>query len=122
VEEAAEAVVSLDLVDLGRRAVGECPCGGCLAQAAVRPMMIVVALELAKHGCGVSLVDDQKTVEEFAADGADEAFRDGVCPRRPHRRLEDLDVDGGEHGVEGGGELAVAVADGTKGRWASSSP
>jgi hypothetical protein len=47
VEEAAEAVVSLDLVDLGRRAVGECPCGGCLAQAAVRAMMIVVALELA---------------------------------------------------------------------------
>ena len=27
VEEAAEAVVSLGLVDLGRRAVGECPCG-----------------------------------------------------------------------------------------------
>ena len=74
-------------------------------------MMIVVALVLAQRGCGVSLVDDQKTVEEFAADGADEAFRDGVCPRRAHRRLEDLDVDGGERGVEGGGELAVAVAD-----------
>ena len=28
-----------------------------------------------------------------------------------HRRLEDLDVDSVEHGVEGGGELAVAVAD-----------
>jgi len=25
------------------------------------------------------MVDDQKTVEEFAADGADEAFRDRVC-------------------------------------------
>ena len=40
-----------------------------------------------------------------------EAFRDGVCPRCAHWRLEDLDVDSVEHGVEGGGELAVAVAD-----------
>jgi len=31
--------------------------------------------------------------------------------RGARRCLEDLDVDGGEHGVEGGGELAVAVAD-----------
>jgi hypothetical protein len=47
VEEAAEAVVSLDRVDLGRRAVGECPCGGCLAQAAVPALIVVVAFELA---------------------------------------------------------------------------
>jgi hypothetical protein len=59
----------------------------------------------------VSLVDDQNPVEQFAADGADEAFRDRVRPRCAHRRLDDLDVDGGEHGVEGGGEFAVAVAD-----------
>jgi len=111
VEEAAEAVVSFDLGDVGRCAVGERPCGGCLPQTAVRTMIIVVALELAQHGCGVSLVDDEKAVEEFAADGADEAFRDGVCARCAHRRLEDLDVDSGEHGVEGSGELAVAVAD-----------
>ena len=31
--------------------------------------------------------------------------------RPGHRCLDDLDVDGGEHRVEGGGELAVAVAD-----------
>jgi hypothetical protein len=59
VEETAEAVVSVDLADLGRRAVWECPCGGCLAQAAMRTVIVVVALELAQHGCGVSLVDDQ---------------------------------------------------------------
>ena len=29
----------------------------------------------------------------------------------PHRRLDDRDVDRGEDGVEGGGELRVAVAD-----------
>jgi hypothetical protein len=34
-------------------------------------MIIVVALELAQHGGGVSLVDDEKAVEEFAADGAE---------------------------------------------------
>jgi hypothetical protein len=107
VEEAAEAVVSFDLEYLGWRAVGEWPCGSCLSQAAVRTVIVVVALELAQHGCGVSLVDEEKTVEEFAADGADEAFGDRVRPRRTHRCLEDLDVDGGEDGVEGGGELAV---------------
>jgi hypothetical protein len=34
------------------------------------------------------LVDDQKTVEEFAADGADEAFGDGVRSGCAHRRLD----------------------------------
>ena len=32
VEEAAQAVVSFDLGDVGRCAVGERPCGGCLPQ------------------------------------------------------------------------------------------
>ena len=59
----------------------------------------------------MSLVDDQDAVEEFAADGADEAFGDRVGPRRAHRCPDDLDVDGGEDGVEGRGELGVAVAD-----------
>ena len=71
------------------------------AQAAVWTVIVVVTLELVQYGCGVPLVDDQKTVQQLAADGADEAFR---C-------LDDLDVDRGEYGVEGGGELAVAVAD-----------
>jgi hypothetical protein len=52
--------------------------GERLAESAVRPMSVVVALELAEYGCGVSLVDDQETVEEFAAEGADEAFGDGA--------------------------------------------
>jgi hypothetical protein len=44
-------------------------------------MIIVVALELAQHGCGVPLVDDQKAVDEFPADSADEAFRDRIRSR-----------------------------------------
>jgi hypothetical protein len=37
------------------------------------------------------LIGDRDAVEEFAADGADEAFGDGIRPRRPHRRLDDSD-------------------------------
>jgi hypothetical protein len=44
----------------------------------MRPVIVVVALEVAQHCCSVSSVDDQKTVEQFTADGADEAFGDRV--------------------------------------------
>jgi len=70
----------------------------------------VMALELTKYGCGMSF-DDQEPVEEFAADRPDEALGDRVGPRCAHWCADDLDIDGGEHGVEGGGELGVAVAD-----------
>ena len=48
------------------------------------PAVVVVVLVLGQHHCGVSLVDDQGAVEEFAADAADEAFGDRVGPRRAH--------------------------------------
>jgi hypothetical protein len=70
-----------------------------------------MVLVLARHGCGMPLVGDEDAVEELASDAADEAFGDGVGPRCPHWCLDDADVDGGEHGVEGGGELGVAVPD-----------
>jgi len=68
VEEPAEAVVSMDLADVGWRGPGEWPCGGCLPECAVWTVIVVVACELAQQGCGVPLVDDQDPVEEFAAD------------------------------------------------------
>jgi hypothetical protein len=77
----------------------------------VRSVIVVVALERTQDGCGVSLVDDQETVEQFPADRPDEALGDRVRPRCPHRRLDDPDVDGGEYSVEGGSELGVAVSD-----------
>jgi hypothetical protein len=46
-------------------------------------------------------------VEQFPADAADEAFGDGVGPRRAHRCPDDAKVGGGEDGVEGGGESGV---------------
>ena len=69
------------------------------------PVLVVMARVLLEQASGVPLVDD------LAAEGADEAFRDRVGARRLDRRPDDLDVDGGEYGVEASGELAVAVAD-----------
>ena len=74
------------------------------------PVIVEVALIMAKYNGGVSLADDQDAVEQFATDGSDEALGDRV-PRRPHRRLDNPDIDRGEHSIEGGGELGVAVAD-----------
>jgi hypothetical protein len=50
VEEAAEAVVSLDLADVGRRGVGEWPCGSCLPERSVWTVIVVMACELAQPG------------------------------------------------------------------------
>ena len=58
-----------------------------LPQGAVRPVTVVVAFELVQHDSGVSLVDDQEAVEEFAADCPDESLRDRIRPRCPHRRV-----------------------------------
>jgi hypothetical protein len=111
VEQSAESVAAPDVVDLGWCVVGEWSQGSGLAESAVRPVTVVVELVLAKYGRGMGLVDDQDVVEEFAADGADEAFGDGVGPRCLHGRPDDLDAARGEDGVEGRGELGVAIAD-----------
>jgi len=70
----------------------------------VRCGFVVVAFELVQYERGVSSVEDKESVEEFAADCPDEAFGDRVRAGCPHRGLDDPDVDGGEDGVEGGGE------------------
>jgi hypothetical protein len=55
--------------------------------------------------------DDQEVVEAFPSEGADEAFRDRICPGCPDRRSNDSHVSAGEDCVEGRGELAVSVTD-----------
>jgi hypothetical protein len=59
----------------------------------------------------VAAVEDQQPVEALAADGSDEPLGDGVCLRRPHRRLDDPNPVAVEHVVEGAAVLAVAIAD-----------
>jgi len=59
----------------------------------------------------LATVDDQDPVEELATEAAEPALRDRVRFGRADRCADDLDGVGGEHGVESGRELAVAVAD-----------
>jgi hypothetical protein len=80
VQQSAEAVAPADVVDLGSRRVGQWSKGSGLAESAVWPVIVVVELVAAKCGRGVVLIDDQDAVQEFAADGADEAFGDGAWP------------------------------------------
>jgi hypothetical protein len=77
-----------------------------LAKCAVRPVVVVAVLVLAKHGRGMPLVGDEGAVEEFAADAADEALGDGVGSRCPHWCLDDPNIKGGQHSVERAVNLA----------------
>jgi hypothetical protein len=59
----------------------------------------------------VTAVEDQQPVETLATDGANEALRDRVRLRRPHRSFDDPDAFAAEDFVKGPAVLAVAVAD-----------
>jgi hypothetical protein len=53
---------------------------------------------------------DEYPVGAFPADGAYPPLGDRVRPRRLRRRADDLDVGGGEHRIERGGELAIPIS------------
>ena len=91
----------------GRRGSGAC--GRLLMQRPVRAMSVVVLDVLLQHDRQVAWSGDQQVVEAFAAQRADEALGDRVRPRCPDWGADDADV--GEHGVDGVGELGIAVAD-----------
>ena len=74
VEQSVESVATSDVVDLCFGALWQGSSGSGLAEGAVRSVFVEMVLELVENGCRVSLVEDQDAVEEFAADGADEAF------------------------------------------------
>ena len=59
-------------------------------------MRVVVLDVLAQYDVEMAWPDDQEVVEAFPAQGADEAFRDSVRPRCPHRRADDADIGTGE--------------------------
>ena len=77
----------------------------------MRPVDVVVVDVDAQDALEVAAVDDQQPIQALGADGSDEALGDGVCLRRPHRRLDDPDAAATEHVVERAAVLAVAVAD-----------
>ena len=68
--------------------------GDALDDALVRPGRVVVRLVFGQYGAQVCLAEDQDTVEDFAAQGADEAFAGCVRARR---------LDGGAHDRGAGG-------------------
>ena len=86
-------------------------CGRVLIERSVWAVRVVVLDELVQDLFEVPGSGDQEVIEAFAAQGADEAFGDCVGAGCLHRAAEDADVGADEDRVEGGGELAVSVAD-----------
>jgi hypothetical protein len=108
-DEAAEAVVSLDLADGGGRRWLRVT-GWLELERVVRPLRVVVRDKDAQDALEVAAGEDQQPVEAFGADGSDETFGDGVCLRCAHGHLDDPDAASAEHLIEGAAVLAVAVA------------
>jgi hypothetical protein len=66
---------------------------------------------LGQHLAQMALVDDQRPVEEFPAQGTDGPFADRVRSERLRRAGENPDACRREHGVERAGELACTIPD-----------
>src|SRR4051812_38802194 len=80
-------------------------------QRSVRSVPVVMLGVLAQYDVEVPWSGDHEVVEAFPAQGADEAFRDGVRAGCPDWGADDADVGADEDGVERGGELAIPVTD-----------
>ena len=72
-------------------------------------MGVEVRHVLGQHGPKLAPVEDQHPIQQLAADGADPSLSDAVRSRCPHRGAQDANGLAGEHGIEDGGELAVAI-------------
>jgi hypothetical protein len=80
-------------------------------QRAVRAMRVVAHDVLPKRLRQVAWSGDPQVVEAFAAQRPDDALGHRVRARCADGGAENADVGAGEHGVEGGGELGIAVPD-----------
>jgi hypothetical protein len=83
--------------------------GGPLSPGLVRPVTGVMGRVLADHQVQVAFAEDQDPVQQFAAQGPDDALADGVHPRRPRRGGDDPQSLGFEHLAESGGEERIAI-------------
>jgi hypothetical protein len=82
-----------------------------LAEGTVRRAGVVTRHVFGENLPQVVLIDDQYPVGALPAQGADDPFADRVRSGRLRRVGRDPGALGGEHGVEGAGELARAVPD-----------
>jgi hypothetical protein len=81
------------------------------SKAAVRPMLVVMADVVAKDGFEMTTAKNERPVEALFTYGPYPALRDRVRAGQPDGCLDHLDAFRGEHLVEAGGELRVAVSD-----------
>jgi hypothetical protein len=72
---------------------------------------VVVLLVFGRDSAHVRLVEDHGPVQQFTAQGADEALADRVHPRRQHGGAHHGGAGGLEDGGEGCGEVRSAVTD-----------
>ena len=77
----------------------------------VRPVFVIVPRVLGQDILEVPFAVDQQVVQALAPQCSHVPLRKGIRPRRPERRLDDPHAIVGEHVIEDGRELAVAVAD-----------
>jgi len=111
VDQSAEPVVTVDAkVGLGRRR-WDWPKWCCVLQGAVGAVLVEMRGVLGQYVFDVAPVEDQYSVEQLAADGADPAFGDRVRSACSHRWAQNADAFAGENGIEGVSELAVAIPD-----------
>ena len=113
-QETAESVASLELVDSGergwwRRWLGRD--GWAAAERSVRPLGVVVIDVDAQDAVELARADDQQPVQALGPRGPDEAL--GVCVGlwQSEWRLDHRDALGAKDLVRSAGELRVAVAD-----------
>jgi hypothetical protein len=72
----------------------------------------VVAIDVGlEHDAQVAFTCDENPVGVLAANRSDDAFSDRFHPWRLRRSKHDVDADGGEHSIEGHGELRIPVSD-----------
>src|SRR5262245_22751295 len=81
------------------------------SQRSMWPPPVVLSAIAGEHGPQVPFTEDQDAVGEFGSDGQDESFGKAVRARTLRRDLDGVDPGAGQDAVEGGGELAGAVAE-----------
>src|SRR5664279_3197396 len=82
---------------------------GLLTQGPVRPVSVVMGDVLGQDAFEVPTTEDQRSVEALTADGADEAFGEGVGSGSSGRCANDADTFCLEDLVEARGGLGVPV-------------
>lgn len=82
---------------------------GPLVSGLMRPVPVVVDQVLAEDQGQVAFAEDQEPVQEFTAEGADDAFADGVHPRSLRQGGDDPQLFRLEHLTEGSGEERITI-------------